>query len=208
MSCCALVAASDFNADDFERRRAAGTFDYVIAVDGGLASLRQVGCAPDLVLGDFDSLGFVPEGENVVVHPTHKDASDLQLALEECAARGFDSVVVYGALGGRLDHTIGCLQTCACFAERGHDVQLVGIQQAVCILVGPGFFDIPRAEQGTVSVFSATDESIGVTEQGLEYPLKNACLTNRTTLGLSNELTGVPASVAVESGTLYIVYPA
>jgi len=58
-----------------------------------------------------------------------------------------------------------------------------------------------------VSVFSAVDESYGVSERGMEYPLDNATLTNRTTLGLSNELIGKPAAVSVEAGTLFVFHP-
>ena len=87
------------------------------------------------------------------------------------------------------------------------DVQIIGVDCIVDILVGPGTLALPTCEQGTVSVFSAVDESRGVTERGMEYPLENATLTNRTTLGLSNELIGQPASVSVEQGTLFIFQP-
>ena len=87
------------------------------------------------------------------------------------------------------------------------DVKLVGVDCIVKILVGPGCFELPLLDEGTVSVFSAVEESWGVTEVGLEYPLDDAKLTNRTTLGLSNELVGRPASVFVDAGTLFVFYP-
>ena len=75
-----------------------------------------VDCAPDLAMGDFDSLGYVPEGMSVKAFSPEKDASDMELALEEALARGADAVEVYGALGGRLDHTVANLQLLASFA--------------------------------------------------------------------------------------------
>ena len=207
MRTCCLVAACDFNADDFAVRWRSGAFDFVVAVDAGLERVRAAGCYPDLTVGDFDSLGYVPEGGQVQVHPVRKDKSDMELALDLAFDRGYEAVWVYGALGGRLDHTIGNLQTCAGFAERGMQVTIVGLDSAVRILVGPATFDIPFCETGTVSVFSAVDESVGVTECGMEYPLEDARLSNRTTLGLSNELTGRPASVSARKGTLYVFYP-
>ncbi len=207
MGTCALVAVCEFNAGHFKAHHGAGEFDFVVAVDGGYEHLLAVGCVPDYVLGDFDSLGYVPQGEHVEVHPAHKDKSDLELALDFALEKGFDELVIYGALGGRLDHTVAALQMCARFAEQGMGLTLVGADSAVRILVGPGRFDLPLRDAGTVSVFSAVDESIGVTEWGMEYPLDNARLRNRTTLGLSNELLGVPAGVSVEEGTLYVFYP-
>ena len=59
---CALVGAGDFNASQFLAMQAEGTFDYVIAVDGGYARLQDAGVDPDMVLGDFDSLGYIPKG--------------------------------------------------------------------------------------------------------------------------------------------------
>ena len=86
-------------------------------------------------------------------------------------------------------------------------MQIVGIDSVVRILVGPGECVLPALSSGTVSVFSAVNESRGVTETGMEYPLENAVLSNRTTLGLSNELIGKPATVSVECGTLYVFHP-
>ena len=207
MGTCALVAVCEFNAGHFRACYEAGAFDFVVAVDGGFGHLKAVGCAPDYIMGDFDSLGYVPQGANVEVHPVHKDKSDLELALDFALDKGFSELVIYGALGGRLDHTVGALQMCARFAERGMTITLVGVECAVRILVGPGRFELPVRDKGTVSVFSAVDESVGVSEWGMEYPLVDALLPNRITLGLSNELQGMPAGVSVEQGTLYVFYP-
>lgn len=74
LSTVALVGASDFNAAHFAAHWKEGAFDAVIAVDGGFASLAAVDCAPDLAMGDFDSLGYVPEGMSVKAFSPEKDA--------------------------------------------------------------------------------------------------------------------------------------
>ncbi len=207
MTTCALVAASDFNADHFASLHARGSFDKVVAVDAGFAYLEKLDVRPDLAIGDFDSLGYVPKAKRVSQHPTHKDQSDLELALERMATRGIDRLFIYGALGGRLDHTLANLQLFALYAERGLDITAIDMNSALRVLVGPDAFDLPRLDSGTVSVFSATDRSIGVSERGLEYSLDDAELTNRTSLGLSNELIGQEAAISVADGTLYVFYP-
>ena len=130
-------------------------------MDGGFASLAAVDCAPDLAMGDFDSLGYVPEGMSVKAFSPEKDASDMELALEEALARGADAVEVYGALGGRLDHTVANLQLLASFAERGLAVAAVGERERIAFLVGPGELRLPALPSGIVSVFSLTDVSTG-----------------------------------------------
>ena len=114
---------------------------------------------------------------------------------------------MYGALGGRLDHTMANLQMCARFAESGMGVTFVADDYAIRIVVGPDVYELPLLEEGTVSVFAATNEAHGVIERGMKYSIDDETLTNRTTRGLSNELQGVEAAVAVEEGTLFVFHP-
>lgn len=219
----AVVAAADFNRQDFLSRYAAGTFDCVVAVDGGYSFLAQAGVTADVVLGDFDSLGYVPNHPCVVKHPPIKDKSDLELALDLALDQGARTLYAYGCLGQRLDHTISALQALCAAAERNVDVRIIGMPQnqpgysqgmAVSVLVGPGRLHLSPVEGsaspfvGVVSVHAANDRCEGVTERGLRYSLDGAVLTNRTSLGLSNELEGKPCSIGVEKGTLLVVHPA
>ncbi|NPD33065.1 thiamine diphosphokinase [Eggerthellaceae bacterium zg-997] len=207
MSICALVAASEFNAEHFSCAYKTGAFDEVIAVDAGFAHLEALGIAPDLALGDFDSLGYVPSCRRVSQHAPEKDKSDLELALERALMRRYDEAHVYGALGGRLDHTVANLQLFARFSEQGMRVTAFDHGSAVCALSGPDVLDLPALDFGTVSVFSMSDEAQGVFERGMKYALDDEPLSNRTSRGLSNELTGQPALVGVESGTLLVFHP-
>lgn len=217
MRTCALVGATDFNEPDFLWRRERGSFDAVYAVDGGFAWLERAGVVPDLAVGDFDSLGFVPQGVPVERHPPMKDASDMELALERAWEGGFRRVFVYGGIGGRLDHTLANLGVLAGMSERGMEATVVAAGFALRFFSGPGSFGLADdercAREGVVSVFSLSDLSRGVTEQGLLYELHDADLTSRASRGLSNELVpgavGGPqaARVSVQEGTLAVVYP-
>ena len=173
-----------------------GFFDFIIAVDGGFAPLDRLGVAPDMAIGDFDS------------HPVNKDASDMELALQRAANYRHTDIYVYGGIGGRLDHTLANLQLFAAYSERGFYVTGIAEGFAIRCVTGPDVFTLPdNVEKGTVSVFAANDRAEGVIERGLEYSLDDEPLTNRTSLGLSNELIGQEATIAVESGTLYVFYP-
>ena len=155
MSTCALVGAVDFNAGDFQARQAAGAFDFVIAVDAGFAHLEALGVEPDMAVGDFDSLGYVPKCRRVSRHPVKKDKSDMELAMEKAVMWEHEELMVYGALSGRLDHTLANLQLFAKFSERGLHVTGIGDGFAVRLLTGPDVFDLPEGlDAGTVSVLS------------------------------------------------------
>lgn len=207
MKTCALVGSSQFNAAHFQELDAAGVFDYVIAVDGGFASLEAIGRKPDMALGDFDSLGYVPKGLRVAQFSSHKDKSDMELALDRARSMHYDEVYVYGGLGRRLDHTLANLQLFALFSEKGLFVTAVDEDTSVVFITGPDTFDMPAVEAGTVSVFSMNDRAEGVFERGLAYELDDAVLTNRTSLGLSNELIGEAVMIGVEKGTIAIFLP-
>ena len=207
MKTCALVGSSQFNAAHFQELDAAGVFDYVIAVDGGFALLEAIGRKPDMALGDFDSLGYIPKGLRVAQFSSHKDKSDMELALDRARSMHYDEVYVYGGLGRRLDHTLANLQLFALFSEKGLFVTAVDEDTSVVFITGPDTFEMPAVEAGTVSVFSMNDRAEGVFERGLAYELDDAVLTNRTSLGLSNELIGEAVMIGVEKGTIAIFLP-
>ncbi len=207
MRTCALVGASDFNADEFANLDEQGAFDYVIAVDGGLAHLDAIGRRPDMALGDFDSLGYIPTGMRVVRFSAHKDKSDMELAFERARAMRYDTIYVFGALGKRLDHTLANLSLFALFTEKGMRVFAIDEQSAITFLAGPDIFEANARMEGTVSVFALNDNVEGVFERGLEWELDDATLTNRTSLGLSNEFKGEAIMIGVEKGTIAIFFP-
>ena len=209
---CAVVAASDFNSSHFMGLNKRNAFDCIVAVDGGHRHLQQCRIFPDIVIGDFDSLGYVPGAFEVLQYPTRKNKSDLELAFDWAVAQGYRKFIVYGALGRRTDHTLSALQIFAKLAEGGFadapcNVQVVDESSVLKVLCGPNRFHLPGMESGIVSVIAAGGQASGVSETGLMFPLWKHTLSSRTSLGLSNELVGKPASIVLDEGTLYVFYP-
>ena len=118
---------------------------------------------------------------------------------------GCRKFVLYGGLGGRLDHAYANYQTLAYLAEHGAAGWLLGGGNAVTALRN-GTLCFPSACTGTVSVFCSGSDAAGVTLTGLYYPLHNATLTSAFPLGVSNQFTGGPASVTVTDGTLLVMW--
>ena len=73
------------------------TDDVIIAADGGFVHTQKLQITPDIVLGDFDSLGYTPEGANVF--PVEKDDTDAMLAVRHGLSRGYRTFLLYGSLG-------------------------------------------------------------------------------------------------------------
>ena len=178
---------------------------FVIAADKGYLHLRQKGIAPDLVLGDFDSLGFVPEAKKLLRFPVEKDDSDMMLALREGLRRGIRSFLMYGGIGGRLDHTIANIQSLSFLQSEGAKGLLYGDGTAA-VLVRNGSARFPAHVKGYVSVFSYGERASGVTETGLYYPAEDIEIGNSFPIGLSNQFTGRESVVSVREGCLLIVW--
>ena len=200
MPTCYLVGAGDFTARGFTPLPG----DLVIAADAGYQALQSIGREPDLLVGDFDSLPSRPSGVEALAFPPEKDDTDMGLALAEGWARGYRDFALYGADGGRLDHTVANLQLLGGVSRRGASARLAARTQDVFTLTD-GTLALPPREPGTVvSVFCHGGQARGVTLTGLRYPLNRATLTADRPLGVSNEYVSRSATVAVENGTLLI----
>lgn len=180
---------------------------YVIAADAGLEHLDRAGIVPDLIVGDFDSLGKVPEGSNIIEHAPEKDDTDMMLAVKEALARGADTIIIYGGLGGRLDHVFANMQTLAFIANQGARGYLVGCG-IVCTAIKNGTISFDADMRGVVSVFCLGDTARGVDLVGLKYPLSDHTMTCDMPLGVSNEFMGVPSLVSVRDGILAVMWGA
>lgn len=196
-----LIGAGDCTALHFQRLPG----DLVIAADGGLDYLREVGIEPDVILGDFDSLkGARPEG-NVLTYPSEKDDTDMFLALRQAVGRGYRRIEIYGGLGGkRLDHTLANLQMLVWAAHRNIHARLLG-KDTVVSAISDGQISFPASAKGYLSVFAVGGQAEGVDLTGLKYELSNHILTDEFPLGVSNEFIGRESTVSVRKGTLILV---
>ena len=178
--------------------------DFLLAADGGLRHLQSLGLTPDEILGDFDSLGYVPE--NSSRFPVEKDDTDSMLAIRRGLELGYREFWLYGSLDGpRLDHTVANFQTLLYLAEHGARGTLAGLRQKVTLLRN-GALRFPAGMRGNLSVFAMAGDAEGVTLRGLYYPLENGSLTPAFPLGVSNHFTGDEAKITVEKGNLLIIW--
>lgn len=178
--------------------------DYIIAADGGFAHTQKLGISPHAVLGDFDSLGYAPEGASVF--PSEKDDTDTMLSIRHGLSLGYKEFLIYGALdGSRPDHTVAALQSLLFLAQHNARGVLVGLTQNAAVLENQQAI-FPGNPWGTLSVFAVNTEAKGVTLQGLKYPLTDGFLSPSFPLGVSNRFTGTSGSVSVTDGTVLLLW--
>ena len=200
MAICYLVGAGTFVLRGFYPADG----DLVIAADDGYTALQSHGFTPDLLVGDFDSLTRIPQGIPRKSFSPEKDDTDMAIALSEGAARGYRSFSLYGASGGREDHTHANLQLMGGASKQGFHCKMVCPEYDVYTVTNDTLSLPKTAVRTIVSVFCHGEKAEGVTLQGLRYPLTDAELTCDRPLGVSNETTGEEARVSVRRGTLLV----
>ena len=200
MLTCIIFCAGEFR----ELAESVGTGDYILAADGGLAHSQRLGLQPNCIIGDFDSLGYVPTG--AIVFPVEKDDTDSMLAIRHGLERGFRRFLIYGGLDGpRLDHTIANLQGLQFLADNNSTGFLVGVNHVATVIRNSTLRFDPDAT-GIVSVFCTGRDALGVTIKGLKYSLENGSLSAGFPLGVSNHFIGEKGEISVKDGSLLIIF--
>lgn len=201
MGICYIIGACGFNEEI-----APEDGDYVIAADGGYKALTEKGIRVDCVMGDFDSLGYTPHHNNLVVHPAEKDDTDTRLAAEHGYSLGYRKFLIFGGIGGRLDHTLANMQTLLGLLRMGAEAYLIG-EGKIITVVENGSFEFSGNETGYLSLFPADGKVSGVYLEGLKYTLCNSELISDRALAVSNEfLENKKALVRVDKGALYMLW--
>ena len=207
----AVLAGSPIGDLEWLRRElAAAAPEAVLCADGGARYARLLGVVPDLIVGDLDSLAeelqrsFRAEGIAVAGYPARKDETDTQLALERALAMGAGEILVFGALGNRLDHTLANIGLLLLGRNRGATVVLRDESCDVFAVTGEA---VIRGEAGqTVSVFPLGGDAAGIDLTGFEYPLAGAAMTLSRPYGISNRLAATTGRIKVGEGSLLVIH--
>ena len=178
---------------------------FIIAADGGLKKLNELGILPDHTVGDLDSLDKAPDGDEFTLLPHVKDTTDTFEAVRIGSEHGCGEFHIYGGTGGRLDHTLANIQLAGMLSQRGQAAFIYG-HGYVLTAVTNGKIKLPQRKSGFVSVFAHSDECAGVDIKGLMYETNAVTLKNNFALGVSNEFIGKEAEISVKHGTLIIYY--
>lgn len=182
----------------------------VYAVDGGLCVAEAAGILPDYLVGDFDTAedALVSKYEHRCVtlrHKPEKDATDTELAVDEALERGAQTIILLGATGTRLDHTMANIHMLYRIMQRGKEAWILDENNRIS-LHGKSFTCKKSRMFGKyVSFLPFFGETTGVTLKGFKYPLSGKTLTAGISLGVSNEAEEDEMEVSFEKGYLLMI---
>jgi len=175
---------------------------FVVCADGGLIHCQTLNLRPNLLVGDFDSLGTPPPEDipHIALSPD-KNYTDSYYAAEQAARRGYSRMLLAGMLGGRLDHTLANIQLLANLARKGADAMLTDGETDGFALAGSGKLLLPNRAGCYFSLF-ALEACGGLTIAGGKYPLTDYLLQPDDPRAVSNEFAGKDVVITQESGLL------
>ena len=176
---------------------------FVVCCDGAYNWAKEQKISIDLLVGDFDSLGYVPDDCQTIKYPVEKNETDGEIALKLLKDKGCDKVFVYGAFGKRTDHFLGNLALLGMGKDIGVDVVLMGDEEKISL----GFEQVRFVPQkkGTISLVPYGDSAHIINSKGLEYPLDNLVLKRNDTRGISNLSFADEVEFFVKEGSVLIL---
>lgn len=180
--------------------------DVIVCADSGLEYARRCGVKPHIVLGDFDSYsGVLPEDIEIIRLPKEKDDTDAMFAARLGLERGVREFLIAGGIGGRLDHTLGAVQTLNFLVSNHAAASMCDGKQSIEVLNAPFSKEYAMDDAFYFSLLALTPQVTGVSLEGFKYPLSDAILTYDFPLAVSNEIVAPKATVSAKSGRLAVV---
>ena len=179
--------------------------DFITCADSGYDSAKALGIVPDLVIGDMDSIiSVVESGPEIITAPVQKDETDSMLCVDILAERGYNEILLFGALGGRPDHSFANISLLLYAAKKGINLEIVHENSHMFIIDSTA--EISGKKGDTFSLFAIGGDANGITATGLFYPLDNETLYADNPRGVSNEFTQNKVTVSVKNGYLLAIH--
>lgn len=173
-----------------------------IGADRGALYFAQKGIRMILSIGDFDSVNdeefslIQKYSDEVIRLNPIKDDSDSEAAIQAASERGFDRIVLTGATGGRMDHSLVNLRLALKYPRK-----IVLYDDSNLIEAYPeGTYRVQKGIYPFISFF--TVHGAEITLKGFKYPLVKRKLTAEDLYTVSNEIIGEEGTVIIKDGTV------
>lgn len=183
--------------------------DHIICADGAAKYLMDLNICPNLLVGDLDSIDEKTlewaEKNNIEIQrfPVKKDMTDTELAVESALKQNPDKITIIGAIGSRLDHSLGNIMLLYKIHKLGIDAAVVNEINHITIVSDVLKMKCRVGE--TISIIPIGGDARGVTLEGLEYSLTDHNIKMGSSLGISNKSVSEEIIISVKDGILLVV---
>ena len=187
-------------------------FDLFIGVDRGSLFLIEQGIYPDLAIGDFDSVSeeelalVCSQSKEILQAQPEKNDTDLELAVKAVFARSPQAqVTIFGAFGGRLDHTLAniFLPSNPEITPYMQQIRLRNAQNQLCYCPQGRHEVKPVAGMNYLAFMPADNSRLSI--EGAKYPLNESNYFFKKVYA-SNEFIDEPVFLECQSGYAIVIY--
>lgn len=198
-----VVVVSGGEIKDYKRMRSLLRHDdFFLYCDSGLRHQKELGVAPSLVVGDFDS--HEKPGSGIIIElPREKDDTDTIFGVRKALDMGYREFVLLGMTGGRMDHTLANLFILDLLAQHGARGLIVD-DWCEMERVGSEWKTIPDSFP-YFSIIAWKGRVEGVDIENAKYPLLNASIDPSYQYAVSNEPLKGGARVRVGKGSALLL---
>jgi len=183
--------------------------DYLLCADSGVDHARKLGVVPQLIVGDLDSAEpeniafFQNLGSQVIEYEQEKDQTDTQIALKYAKEKNPQEIIILGAIGDRLDHTLSNLFLLTSWDKPAVQVKILNETQEIFVIREKALVEGRVGE--IISLLPLTPWVKGIRTEGLKYTVKDGFFSQDNPYGVSNELTAQKAWIELQEGLLLLI---
>jgi len=184
--------------------------DFILCADGGTRHALALGLTPNVVIGDLDSVTKEERKKmkeldvEIIQHPTDKNETDLELAIDYALTLNPNQILILAALGGRMDQTLANIALISNSSLVTHNLRITdGVEE---IFFCRDHAQVIGRSGDIVSLIPWQGEVTGVFTENLRWHLHHETLYPDKTRGISNEMTADVATVSLTSGLLLITH--
>lgn len=191
-----------------------GLNDVWIGVDRGVLYLLDRNISVFAAFGDFDSVSeeeweiIKGYSKEISRYKPEKDETDMELAIDWAIEKGATAITLYGATGGRMDHTVANMQLLLKVLTEYPSIQIEMIdkQNKIRLHRAGTIYSIKQSsEYPYISFFPYSTDIEGLTLVGFKYPLTNRNIPVSSILCISNELISEYGTFSFTKGILMMI---
>lgn len=172
----------------------------LVGADSGADRLMRLGCVPQAVIGDLDSISATNRArlQGRLFPIREQITTDFDKALRSIAA---PFVLGIGFLGGRLDHELAALNSLARHPDRR--CILLGARDLVFLAPEEITLRLPRGSR--LSLFPLGP--VQGASEGLRWPLQGLDFAPMAMIGTSNQVTAPEVRLRFDRRAMLVILP-
>jgi len=200
----AIIANGTINDLGFHKKLLENK-DIIICADGGSNNAKKMDVIPDYIIGDLDStdtstIVFFRDKGTEIIKDTNENKTDLELAISLAETLDPFEIIIVGAFGDRIDHTLANIY---CLSKINSNIKAQVVDEKNIVELLEDQIEIDANKDDIISVVPISDIS-DLNYEGFKWNLKNFN-ANAGWFAISNRLIGKKGKLNLKDGKILVV---